>query len=409
MLVFTVLIMFVMGCKNQASNSVSQEFHLVKYDAVPVQKTNNTLVLVHYMPWFESKEVDGYWGDHWKMANKNPDIIDTTGRRQIASWFYPLIGPYSSDDPDLIEYHLLLMKLSGIDGAIIDWYGTYHLYDYPKNLENANAFINKTQSAGLSFAIDYEDRTVQNVVSQGIAPDAITAASADMSYIQTNYFSQDNYIQINNHPLLMVFTPVYIQTQSQWTQIFHVFSEKPTFLTLWYESSDAGTNAAGEYAWVYKNNLSDLSNFYYNRKPSLQTAIGSAYPGFKDYYAQGDWGNSLGWAITYNGTQTLSQTLDLAGKVNLPAVQLVTWNDFGEGTMIEPTEEFGYSMLETVQKFTGVPYNGDDLKMAYELYELRKKYASNPDIQPKLDQVFYDIVSLRTDEARKLLDAISNL
>ena len=86
---------------------------------IPVPKTYDKPVLMHYMPWFETPEFNQKWGSHWTMNTQNPDIIvdATTGKRQIASHFYPLIGPYSSKDPAVIEYHLLLMKYSGIDGV----------------------------------------------------------------------------------------------------------------------------------------------------------------------------------------------------------------------------------------------------------------------------------------------------
>ena len=63
------------------------------------------------------------------MNTFNPDRT-VKGRRQIASHFYPLIGPYDSNDPHGLEYHLLLMKLSGIDGVIVDWYGLHDFRDY---------------------------------------------------------------------------------------------------------------------------------------------------------------------------------------------------------------------------------------------------------------------------------------
>ena len=80
--------------------------------AKSVVKTNNQKVYVHYMPWFETPATSGtnQWGQHWTMANENPNVILANGRRQIASWFYPMIGPYDSDDRDVIDYHLLLMK-----------------------------------------------------------------------------------------------------------------------------------------------------------------------------------------------------------------------------------------------------------------------------------------------------------
>ena len=80
-------------------------------------------LMVHYMPWFVSQPYSGSWGWHWTMNHFNPNVTDPNGRKDIASWYYPLIGPYDSLDPAVLEYHVLLMKLAGIDGVIVDWYG----------------------------------------------------------------------------------------------------------------------------------------------------------------------------------------------------------------------------------------------------------------------------------------------
>src|SRR3954469_23454004 len=81
-------------------------------------------LLVHYMPWFVAQPYSPTWGWHWTMNHYNPDSMDGSGRREIASWYYPQIGPYDSLDPVVLEYHVLLMKLAGIDGVIVDWYGS---------------------------------------------------------------------------------------------------------------------------------------------------------------------------------------------------------------------------------------------------------------------------------------------
>src|ERR1017187_10349760 len=88
-------------------------------------------VMVHYMPWFQTPYSLGgtSWGYHWTMNYFNPNVL-TNGNREIDSWYYPLIGPYDSIDPAVLEYHVLLMKLGGIDGVIVDWYGQDNYYDY---------------------------------------------------------------------------------------------------------------------------------------------------------------------------------------------------------------------------------------------------------------------------------------
>src|SRR2546422_475823 len=72
--------------------------------------------------------------------------------------------------------------------------------------------------------------------------------------------------------------------------------------------------------------------------------IVSAYPGFNDVYDQ-----HLR-SLEYRDGKTLQETLEVGMEGPWPLIQLVTWNDFGEGTMIEPTHEFGYTFLEIVQQ-----------------------------------------------------------
>src|SRR6266852_5198780 len=72
-------------------------------------------VMVYYMPWFTAKPYSENWGWHWTMDHFNPDRVNASGEREIASWYYPLIGPYDSSDPAGLEDHVLLMKLAGVD------------------------------------------------------------------------------------------------------------------------------------------------------------------------------------------------------------------------------------------------------------------------------------------------------
>ena len=373
---------------------------------VAVSKTNTTKIYMHYMPWFETKESsgDGQWGYHWKMANKNPDII-TNGKREIASHYYPLIGPYHSGDKDVIENHLLLMKYAGIDGILIDWYGTFDVNDYRMVRENTEQLVAMLDKVGLEYAIVYEDRFLQNVVNAGKTPTVISAAKTDFAYLERYFFNTPNYIKINNKPLLLNFGPITLQTPEQWTNAFSNLTTKPTFLTLWHESSEAGSNASGEYAWVYQDN-SHLSNFYTNNLPNLSIAMGSAYPGFKDFYAQGGGGDPIGWTIEHNNGATLDETLNLAKNANLNYLQLITWNDFGEGTMIEPTVEFQYSFIEKIKTFSGVQNQGNFFSEISKLYNLRKQYKGNASAQKKLDAAFNYFVSMQGEKAIQALNEI---
>ncbi len=393
--------MFAFGCSSD-SEKPADEFETLA--PVAVSKTNNKKIYVHYMPWFETKASNGSWGYHWTMSNKNPDII-TNGKRQIASHYYPKIGPYHSGDKQVIENHLLMMKYAGVDGILIDWYGTYNLNDFRLIKENTEQLIAMLDKVGLEYAIVYEDRFLADIVNAGLAPSVTAAARMDLAYLQTNCFSDTNYIKVNGKPLLLNFGPITIQTETGWTDAFQNLSPKPTFLTLWNESGDAGNNASGEYAWVYENNA-NLQNFYNNNVANLDVAFGSAYPGFHDFYVEGGAGNIIGWTIPHNNGATFDQTLQMSANANIDAIQLITWNDFGEGTMIEPTDEFGYTYVEKIRSFAGVQNAPVAFSEISRLFDLREQYANNSGIQRKLDQAFYYFVSLQTDKAIAKLNEI---
>lgn len=373
-----------------------------QYNPVPVQKTAGNKIYAHLMPWFESKDYSGYWGIHWTMANKNPDVVDGSGRRQIAAYYYPLIGPYASGDPDLVEYQLLLMKLSGIDGVLIDWPGTTNAFDYARNRQNSEAVINKINQVGLQFAVVYEDHnlTLANV------GDKLAQGRNDMAYLRDNYFNRASHIKINNQPLMLVFGPQTFQNANDWSNVFSVLPTKPYFLTLWYEHGEAGANSQGEYSWIYQDAnpyINHLTNFYQNAT-NYGMKMGAAAPGFNAYYAEGGWGSNP-FVINHNGTNTFKATLDLALNNGVQHIQLATWNDYGEGTMIEPTREFGYGFLTYLQQRLGVSGLGQaELELVHQLYMQRKQHRGNATEQARLNNVFGYLVSLQIANARNLLN-----
>jgi hypothetical protein len=376
--------------------------------AVDVVKTNPMKVYMHYMPWFETPATLGgsSWGYHWKMRNKNPNIVDSQGRRQIAAHYYPQIGPYASRDADVIEYHTLLMKLAGVDGLMIDWYGVQGTNgDLNDLLASSNAIVSQTQDFGMDYSVVLEDRFSAD----------LNQAKANVAYLRDNYFNDPNYIRINadNDPLLMVFGPITFQTPSQWTGILDQAGEPVDFQTLWYESQDAGSNADGEYAWIYEdepldNYQSHLTNFYASRARQFSSVGGVAFPGFDDFYEEGGVGDIIPFDISHDNGQTLANTLNLANSYSnrFDFLQLATWNDFGEGTMFEPTVETGYNYLLQLQEFTGVEYGVDELALVFQLYRARKAFTGDVMKQGLLEQASNLLSNLDIATARSIIDSV---
>lgn len=374
-----------------------------------VAKDNPKKVYMHYMPWFQSKDYDGYWGQHWTMTNKNPDIIDSNGKREIASYFYPVIGPYSSSDPDLHEYHFLMMKLAGIDGVIFDWYGSKDLYDYENIKSATESFIDMMEDLDFDFSIMYEDRVAQQAYEQGLSSSTIEAAQEDFAYINDTYFTSPNYIKYNDKNLLFVFGPHHINTQQEWDTIFDILptNNRPNFLTLWAANNRVGQNATGEFLWVDKDHLLAHEHYYNHYNTENLTVVGSSYPGFKSFYVEGGWSEGVNlWSIDHNEGQTFAETLNYTHHEIADFIQLITWNDFGEGTMIEPTEEYGFMYLQLLQQYTGVEYTTDDLNVALDLYLARKAFKNNSTAQFYLDRTYKHIKRQNLKRADKIIKAV---
>jgi hypothetical protein len=383
--------------------------------AQSVPKTNPMPVYVQIMPWFQTPETLGAnnWGWHWTMNNSNPNTIEPNGERQIASYYYPLIGPYDSSDPYVIEYQMLLMKLSGISGTIVDWYGTQGSNgDEQSLLSTSNKIVSATQTYGLQVGVSLEDRFATST----------SEITANINYFEQNYATQSNYIKVGSskNPLMLLFGPITYQQPSEWATILSGVSQVPAIVPLQYQASQVGVPpAVGESAWVYqdKGTSDDLTvqqNFLANEAPKFSNSIGDAYVGYNDYYAAGgDPSAAAGFVIPESNSngQTLTETLDQdqTYSKNISAIQIATWNDYGEGTMIEPTVQNGFTSLEEIQQFTGVPYGLSQLQLVYQLYEARVQFEGNTNAEATLSQVASDINQLDfTDAHSSLASALAS-
>jgi hypothetical protein len=198
--------------------------------------------------------------------------------------------------------------------------------------------------------------------------------------------------------LLLVFGPQSFQSPGDWGDLFSVLPKRPTFLTLWFESKEAGEFAAGEYGWVYMDN-GKLDEFYGSSFGGLK--MGSVYPGFHSFYSEGNWGSNP-FEIPHNGAGTFTTTLDKALNAGVENVQIATWNDYGEGTMIEPTRELMYGCLTVLQQKLGVSAGQGELELIGRLYEKRKQGAD----AAKLAEASTALNQVRPADAKTILDSL---
>ena len=369
---------------------------LVLPDSIWAQE--RPVVLAHYMPWFNSKEVSGEWGWHWKLKNQNPENLDGD-KRDIASHYYPLIGPYDSSDPEVLECHVLLMKIAGIDGVIIDWYGIKEHWDYGVNHKNTLAMIRAIKKAKLRYAICYEDQTISHLIQAKKVKGSggIKHGLEVMRYLANNCFSDPSYVRVAGRPLLLVFGPQFFE-DGQMKEICDGVNPSPLLYALPHLVGKA--NADGAFGWPPVSGGKEINpdkwNLYldqlYLPKSESRRPIATVFPQFHDYYQEGEGRPSFG-SISSQGGKTMTATIQRAWESEAEVIQIATWNDFGEGTMIEPTRELGYQCLEAIQNqvyafdAARLKTNRSALGLPIRLYQLQKLHAKNKSIAGELERV----------------------
>jgi hypothetical protein len=373
------------------------------------------LLLTHYMPWFESKVANGAWGWHWTMGHFDPERSNPEGRRDIASHFYPLIGPYDSADPDVREYHTLLMTVAGIDGVVVDWYGVVDFNDYAMIHRRTSSLFESLKQVGMRFAICYEDRALKAMVERGrLTPEqAVEQGRMDLRYCADTWFRDSAYVRWDSKPLLLVFGPEYLNPK-QWESVLSDLRPSAAFLTLHERRPPAKGSYAWPPMWASKHGVLDpkaLDDYLdgFSKQDGLK--IEAAFPGFHDIYKEAGVRPSYGYLDSRDG-ETFRHTLERAIASGCPYVQIATWNDFGEGTCIEPSREYGFRYLETVQDARRriadgpFPYRPADLRLPIRIYGLRKIIRSSAHERKAIDAIVTDLFAGEVSRASKLLDEL---
>ena len=289
------------------------------------------------------------------------------------------------------------------------------------SMRGTQALFTELQQAQLLFGIVYEDQSVKNIVAGGYlsSENALDYAKGVMDYAQNNWYGQANYLKLNNRPVVLTFGPQYFMNSSDWDTLFSVLRTSPLFFTL---DNRLAPVAAGAFPWppMWKSNASgiltqDLLNSYLDQYYAQASAwpylVTGAFPGFYDIYKEAGVGPSYGYLDRDSGF-TFTSTLHQALLHHPNIIQIATWNDYGEGTIIEPTVEFGYQYLGMVQAMrdsldAAFQFEQDDLQLPLRIYNARVQFSGNSGVNLALDRVFDLIITSQRTLAIQLMDSLS--
>ncbi len=351
-------------------------------------------LLIHVMPWFEASPTDLGW--HWKMNQKAEDLRKN---ERVASHYRPLIGAYDSIDPEVVELQILWMKYAGFDGVLADWYGTRPWFDYGIIHARTKLLFDVATRAGLKISVVYEDQTVKHALGQNLlqSGEVKTVAEEVGAFLRKEWFPKSNFWKLDGKPAIMVFGPQQFGP-AEWAA-FRKGAGDYHLITL-HKTHDF---ASGGYDWPIPSQGLKFNEGFAERSKGWPVRIPVAFPRFVDWYEEG---GQTGYPdLADDSGATYRKTLDWAIKTGGPAIQVATWNDWQEGTQIEPSVEFGMrDLIETQRARKRIdprfPYKAADLDVPLRLYRLRKSREVDEELLEKASKALF---AGKVSEARRLL------
>lgn len=265
----------------------------------------------HLVPWFG-------FGDHMNVGYTSSDILQV--QKQVN---------------DMIS--------RGLDGAVIDWYGRG---EFNKNFgyydQATQAFMHEAAlHPGFTFAIMHDAGALKTCAATA-GCDVTQTLIDDLNYAITTYAGSSAYLLSGGRPVFYFFG--HEAYTIDWTRVRAGVAGNPMFI---FRNGSGFTKAqtSGAFSWVApetvtSTNLMALNylDSYYKTALSFPSSYstGSAYKGFNDTLAL--WGT--GRIIGQQCGQTWLDSIAEAGKFYSAAnqtlgIQLVTWNDYEEGSEIE--------------------------------------------------------------------------
>jgi hypothetical protein len=257
-------------------------------------------VAIFYYPWYGTPAADGAW-QHWDQNSHRPPA-------DLYSSFFPALGPYSSSDPAVVERQMTQIASAGVDEVVVSWWGRGSAEDRRLPL-----VVSTARRHGLVVGIHlepYSDRTAASV-------------ALDLAYLAA-FGVRDVYVY---HPLDVA--------SSDWAA---VRAQVPSTMRLFAGTEKVGFAAAGKFDGVYTYDFITNTGAKFARlcaqAHSMHIACApSVGPGYDGHRA----GEPPPVRARKNGvTYDLLWTAALAARPDV--VSITSFNEWGEGTQIEPAQ-----------------------------------------------------------------------
>jgi hypothetical protein len=237
--------------------------------------------------------------------------------------FTPALGWYDSADDATIDQQLALARQAHLEAFIGSWWGQGHHTD-----TSLKYIISRSERTGspypeMRWSIYYE--------AEGQGDPSVSQIVSDLQYLAANYFNHPGFLRVNGKPVVFVWSeggsPA--EMASRWAQAKAAFGGNVHIVLKVYSG--------------YENEPNQPDSWH---QYGPATAY-SAHPPYSAVVSPGFWKKGESPRLARDLARFEA---DVQRMVNTGAFwQLVTtWNEWGEGTAVEPATQFGNGYINAL-------------------------------------------------------------
>lgn len=301
-------------------------------------------VLAFYYAWYGNPQVTGKWV-HWKD-------VDEAKKTIASSTHWPVLGPYDSHDPKIVDQHFRWARQAGLTGFIVSWWGQNGFDDQgmPLMLDTAKKYRMKV-------TIYYE-----TVPPRGNP--TIEGAVNDFVYLMDRYAKHPAWLKVDGKPVFFIYGRALNELKLDgWREVIRQLREKypQGIIFMGDQISQAAAeifdgihtyNVTGRTKGMSPEQLRSWAKEFYPmtvKTAGTKIAAVTIIPGYDDHKL----GRPEPRPITdrHKG-QTYAILWEEAISANPDWVLITSWNEWHEGSEIEPSLEDGTRALEQTRQFT---------------------------------------------------------
>lgn len=233
--------------------------------------------------------------------------------------FEPALGLYDSADPSVVQQQLAWAELAGIEVFVVRWEARSDITD-----SGLQAIMALAEASPIRWVVYYQPEA-------GSDPDPDRIAS-DLSYLSERFFSRPNYLTIGGQSTLFV----------------SARSDRDEMVTRWLDAEALSGIPLHVVLKVFPGfrESTDQPDSWHQFDPAVSYAEHLPYSALVSpgHWAPGDEPRLERDPVRFEADVRAM----VASGANWQLVE--TWNDWGEGTSVEPSTEYGTVYLDILAR-----------------------------------------------------------